>query len=48
MVVNSHLFGFGGLGKGGVAAQVEHDDDLAAMAFEDLLAVTSSTRCGRA
>ena len=32
------LLGFGGLGKGGVAAQIaEHDDDLAAMAFEDLL-----------
>jgi len=32
------LLGLGGLGKGGVAAQVtEHDDDLAAMAFEDFL-----------
>ncbi len=32
------LLGLGRLGKGGVAAQIaEHDDDLAAMAFEDLL-----------
>jgi len=31
------FLGFGGLGKGGVAAQIaKHDDDLAAMAFEDL------------
>jgi hypothetical protein len=33
-----HLFGFGGLGEGGVSAQItEHDHDLAAMAFEDFL-----------
>jgi hypothetical protein len=33
-----HLLGLGGLGKGRVAAQVaEHDDDLAAMAFENFL-----------
>jgi hypothetical protein len=33
-----NFFGFGGLGKGGVAAQIaEHDDDLATMAFEDVL-----------
>ena len=33
-----NLFGFGGLGEGGVAAQVAKDDnDLAAMAFEDFL-----------
>jgi hypothetical protein len=33
-----HFLGLGGLGKGGVAAQIaKHDDDLAAMAFEDLL-----------
>jgi hypothetical protein len=32
------FLGFGGLGKGGVAAQIsEHDDNLAAVAFEDLL-----------
>jgi hypothetical protein len=30
--------GLGGLGKRGVAAQIaEHDDDLAAMTFEDML-----------
>ena len=35
-----HLFRLGALGKGSEAAQVaEHDDDLAAMAFEDLLVV---------
>jgi hypothetical protein len=33
-----HLLGLGGLGKGGVAAQItEHDDDLAAMTFENFL-----------
>src|SRR5262249_19238888 len=33
-----HLLRLGSLGEGGVAAQVaEHGDDLAAMAFEDLL-----------
>src|SRR6516164_7910145 len=33
-----HLLGLGGLREGGVAAQIgEHDDDLAAVAFEDLL-----------
>jgi hypothetical protein len=33
-----YLLGLGGLGEGGVAAQIaEHHDDLAAMAFEDLL-----------
>src|SRR3954464_9061943 len=32
------FLGLGGLGEGGVAAQVaEHDDDLAAMAFKDFL-----------
>ncbi len=32
-----HFLGLGGLGEGGVTAQVaEHDDDFAAMAFEDL------------
>src|SRR5262249_3537201 len=32
------LLRLGGLSEGGVAAQIaEHDDDLAAMAFEDLL-----------
>ena len=35
-----NFLGLGGLGKDRVAAQVaEHDDDLAAMAFEDLLVV---------
>jgi len=33
-----HLFGLGGLGEGGVAAQIaEYDDDLAAVTFENLL-----------
>jgi hypothetical protein len=33
-----HLLGLGGLGEGGIAAQIaEHDDDLSAVAFEDLL-----------
>jgi hypothetical protein len=33
-----HLLGFGGLGEGGIAAQIaEHDDDLAAVTFKDLL-----------
>ena len=33
-----HLLGLGGFGEGGVAAQIaEHDDDFAAMAFEDFL-----------
>ena len=33
------LFGSGGFGEGGVAAQIaEHDDDLAAMAFEERVA----------
>src|SRR5262249_1337412 len=33
-----NLLGVSGFGEGGVAAQsAEHDDDLAAMAFEDLL-----------
>ena len=33
-----HLLGLGRLHEGGVAAQIaEHDDDLAAMAFKDLL-----------
>jgi hypothetical protein len=32
------FLGFGGFGKGGVAAQVtEHDDDLTPIAFKDLL-----------
>ena len=33
-----HLLGLGSLREGGVAAQIaEHDDDLAAMTFEDFL-----------
>jgi hypothetical protein len=33
-----HFLGLSRLGEGGVAAQIaEHGDDLAAMAFEDLL-----------
>ena len=33
-----HLLRLGSLGEGRIAAQIaEHDDDLAAMAFEDLL-----------
>ena len=32
-----HFLRLGGLGKGGVATQIaEHDDDVAAVAFEDL------------
>ena len=33
-----HLLGLGRLGERGIAAQItEHDDDFAAVAFEDLL-----------
>src|SRR5262249_25749405 len=39
---------FGGLGEGGVAAQIaEHDDDLAAMAFEDLLVALRDDQFGQ-
>src|SRR6516225_317682 len=37
----------GGLGKGGVAAQIaEHDDDFTAMAFEDLLIALRDDQLG--
>src|SRR5271163_610528 len=42
-----HLFGLGGLGEGGVAAQIaKHDDDLAAMAFEDFLVALRDDQLG--
>ena len=41
------LLRLGGLGKGGVAAQIaEHDDDLAAVAFEDLLVALRDDQLG--
>ena len=43
-----HLLGLGGLGEGGVAAQIaEHDDDLAAMAFEDFLVALRDDQLGK-
>src|SRR5262249_52802695 len=42
-----HLLGLGGLGEGGVAAEVaEHDDDLAAMTFEYLLVTLRDDQLG--
>ena len=42
------LLGLGGLRKGGVAAQVaEDDDDLAAMAFKDLLVTLRDNQFGK-
>lgn len=43
-----HLLGLGGLGKGGIAAQIaEHDDDLAAVAFEDFLITLRDDQLGK-
>src|SRR5215471_10182971 len=42
-----HLFGLCGLGEGGVAAQIaEHNDDLAAVAFEYLLVAPRDDQFG--
>src|SRR5215469_1800275 len=42
-----HFLGLGGLGKGGVAPQIaEHDDDLAAMAFEDVFVTLRDNQLG--
>jgi hypothetical protein len=42
-----HLLGLGRLGEGGVAAEVaEHDDDLAAMAFEDFFVAVRDNQFG--
>ena len=42
------FFGFSGLGEGGVAAQItEHDDNLAAMAFEDFLVALRDDQFGK-
>src|SRR5215472_3751846 len=42
------FLGLGGLGKGGVAAQIaEHDDDLTAMAFEDLFVALRDDQFGQ-
>ena len=42
------FLGFGSFGEGGVAAQIaEHDDDLAAMAFEDLLVALRDDQFGK-
>ena len=43
-----HLLWLGGLSERGVAAQIaEHDDDLAAMAFEDLLVALRDNQLGK-
>jgi len=43
-----HFLGLGRLGEGGVAAQIaKHDDDLAAMAFEDLLVAVRDNEFGQ-
>src|SRR6516164_3656538 len=43
-----NFFGFGGLCEGGVAAQIaEYDNDLAAMAFEDLLVTLRDDEFGQ-
>ena len=43
-----HFLGFGGLGESGVAAQIaEHDNDLAAMAFEDFLVAVRDDQFGQ-
>ena len=42
-----HLLGLGGFGEGGEAAQVaEHDGDVAAVAFEQLLAARRQHQLG--
>ena len=42
------FFGFGGLGESGVAAQIaEHDDDVTAVAFEDLLVALRDDEFGK-
>ena len=41
------FLGFGSFGEGGVAAQIaEHDDDFAAMAFEDFLVTLRDDQFG--
>jgi hypothetical protein len=43
-----HLFRLGGFGEGGEAAQVaEHDDDVAAVAFEDVLLAARDDHLGQ-
>jgi len=43
-----HLLGLGGLGKGRVSAQIaEHNDDLAAMAFQDPLVALRDDQFGK-
>jgi hypothetical protein len=43
-----HLLGLSGLSEGGVAAKIaEHDDDLTAMAFEDLLVALRDDQLGQ-
>ena len=43
-----HFLGFGGLGEGGVASQIaEHDDDLAAVRFEDFLVALRDDQFGQ-
>jgi len=42
------FFGFSGFGEGGVAAQIaEYDDDLAAVAFEDLFVALRDNHLGK-
>src|SRR3954469_18747041 len=42
-----HLLRLGGLGKGGKAAQIaEHDDDVAAMGFEDVFVAARDDQVG--
>ena len=42
------FLGFSGFGESGVAAQIaEHDDDLAAMAFKDLLVALRDDQFGK-
>jgi hypothetical protein len=42
------ILGLGGLGEGGVAAQItKYDDDLAAMAFEDFLVALRDDQFGQ-
>jgi hypothetical protein len=42
-----HFLGLGRLGKGGITAQIaEHDDDLAAMAFDDLFVALRDDQFG--
>src|SRR5262249_25818535 len=43
-----HLLGLGGLGEGGVAAEItEHDDDLLTMAFKDFLVALRDYEFGK-